>query len=418
MSEHDDLDAEIDRDMGWHRGESARIRKRGDDGPRRKAAYWQALVAAARATSPLFNTLGRSLRTLAHVAFFPLISPLGHSKRFDIHGDAILVQRSLARRLFDGALTRIVLTPVILILFFVAVIYLTTHPQPIQASSTPEAYGLYFKRAVMTTSDGQGIAAWYVPPLKSGEIAFNQEDALLQKWPAAILVHSLGQTHDAYLPLTQRLHDVGFAVLLLDTRGQGESAAAAVTFGLRERLDILAGVRYLHEQNNIDTTKICLVGQGVAATAALHAASLDSSIAAVVADGLPPRFDQRVNTIFDNTRLPTRWMAPLYSLCFEVALRERVSQLDAETLLRSIQRQPVMFIAYAPPKPTGEFASLQDIMALAASVPARHEVVIVPGLVTPPETKIIRFLATSTHWRGPKINGAQALQKLLDAEVK
>jgi uncharacterized protein len=421
MSEFDDVDHEIDRDMGWDRGD----RSKGRSGsPRRTPAYWQALLGAARKTHPVFHVLGRCCRGIGKVVFFPLISPLGYSKRFDIHGDMLIFKRSLFMRVLDALLTRLFLTPVLLGLFFVGVVYMSTHPEPVLATQTPDSLGLFFRRISLQSSDGQRLSGWYVPPLKPEEVIINREDIFSQKWPGVVVCHGLGSSQDDYLPLTRQLHEAGFAVLMLDLRGQGDSGAGAVTFGIREKLDVLAGVRFLREQPNIDGAKICLVGHDMAATAALHAAVLDSSIAAVVADGLWPQFQKRVEKIFDNPRVPTRWMAPLYDVTFEIALREHLDQLNPADVLRSIRHQPVLFVAYN----RADFAPVQDVVELAAGVPAPHEVLIVdPGEAGvaragqpayTPEQRMTFFLANSIHWTGVKLRGPAVVQKLLESRVQ
>ena len=168
--------------------------------------------------------------------------------------------------------------------------------------------------------DNQRLSGWYIPPISADDVAFDPDSVLLEKFPGVVLCHGLGQTQDQYLPLAKDLHKAGFAVVMIDTRGQGESDPAAVTYGLRERLDVLAGVKFLRETIYIDPSKICVVGHDIGATAVLQAAALDSSITAVVADGLWPRFEDRAREIFTrpsdtlagkiSSKLPTKWLAP------------------------------------------------------------------------------------------------------------
>jgi hypothetical protein len=217
MSEYDELDEEIDREMGWHRGGKKRV-------PRRSAgpSYWEALRQMARgAARPLWRLGMKILRGLAKVAFFPVISPLGYTKHFDVHGDMMIVKRPLAWRLCDGVLTRALLTPVILAVFMIGMVYASTHPRTVRAVATPDSLGLYFKRVGLLTVDNQQLTAWYIPPINAEQIAADPEGTLLQKWPGVVLCHGLGASHDQYLPLAGRMHGLGFAVLMLDMRGQG-----------------------------------------------------------------------------------------------------------------------------------------------------------------------------------------------------
>jgi acetyl esterase/lipase len=148
-------------------------------------------------------------------------------------------------------------------------------------------------------------------------------------------------------------------------------------------MDVLSAVKYLREINYVDETKVCVVGHDIGATAALQAAALDSSIAAVVADGMWLKFEDRAREIFsrppDGTawasrggRMPTQWLAPLYTMAFEIGVRDRLSQLDPDAVVKSIHTQPVLFIA----RTGAEFAPVQDVLALATNAGGKHDVFI------------------------------------------
>jgi pimeloyl-ACP methyl ester carboxylesterase len=419
MAYYDELDQEIDKEMGWTKGRKYKL-KRGPD-------YWHALLKTAQASSPLFRFIGKIFRSIAKIVFFPIISPLGYSRKFNANGDAVIVKRSIFWRFVDGILTRILLTPVILAIFLVGLVYASTHPETVHAVTNPDSYGIYFKRVTLNTVDNQILAGWYLPPINADEVVFDPEGVLTQKWPAVVVCHGLGSSHDQYLPLAKQLHDAGFAVLMLDTRGQGESDPAAVTYGLRERFDVLAGVKMLREMPYVDESKVCVVGHDIGATAALQAAALDSSIKAVVADGMWLKFEDRAREIFSRPpayagqwaanggRMPTQWLAPLYTVAFEIAIRDRLGQLDPETVVRSIHTQPVLFIARTGP----EYAPVQDILTLSNTAGSKHDIYIdTPSLSDTVDRHTTVFLIKATNWKGPKARGAEQIQSLLQNQLK
>ena len=419
MSEHEDIDEEIDYDMGWSDG------KRGKAGKKKGPGFRERLKERWYRLRPFWQPFATCLRITKNFVFFPLISPMGYTKRFNIHGDMVVVKRKWYWRIVDGLVTRLLLTPVILAIFFFAVVYATTHPTPVQASSSPGAFGCYFQRVNFASIDDQRLAALYVPPLTAEEVAQDPEAALMQKWPAVVVCHGLGASNDQYLSLTQTLHNAGFAVLMLDMRGQGASGDAAVTYGLRERLDVLAGVKYLRELTNIDRAKICVVGHDIGAIAALQAAGLDSALTAVVADGVWPKFDDRARSFFSRAFGPGSprmdWMVPLYTAAFEIALRDRISQIDTEVIAKSLRMQPVLFVAR-----TGEnYAAIEDVVALASSVEAKHQVVVADeaGVAsgskgkTSLDTQIRDFLLEATGWKGPNSRSVKQIEKLLQNRV-
>ncbi len=228
MTQYDEIDEEIDRDMGW----ADKVRRSAAKRPPRKNPF-APLMEALKVFSPLYRALATIGRGFRRIAFFPIISPLSYSKNFNSGGDMVVVKRSIGWRILDGLLTRLLLTPVFLALFLFYVVYANTHPARVLASSTPESMNVYFKRVSLLTIDNQRLAGWYIPPLTSDEVAFDPEGALMEKWPAVVVCHGLGAAQDQYLSLSRQLHNDGFAVLMLDTRGQGDSETAVVTYGLR-----------------------------------------------------------------------------------------------------------------------------------------------------------------------------------------
>jgi len=421
MGYYDELDDEIDREMGWKRG-----KRGGKDSPRRDPAYWQAILKTAHiVSSPIWRFFGSLRRGTFKVIFFPILAPHSFIKRTTTSGEVVVVKRSLMWRLFDGIITRILLTPIILALFMMVLVYCSTHPQAVHALSNPRGYGIYYEKVTIETDDHLQLSAWYMPPLNAEEVAFDPEASLLQKWPGVVVCHGMGSSHDEYLPLAQELHKAGFAVLMLDTRGQGESKGS-VTYGLKERFDIVAGARFLRGAPYVDESKVCVVGRDIDAIAALQAATIDPGITAVAADGLWQKFDERTKDIFSQPmpqtgplsfnggRMPTQWLAPLYTLTFKISVRDPLNQLDPDTVVRNI-KQPVLFVA----RLGDQYAPVQDILALAHVAGSKHDVIIDKNPVDDVvEKRIVEFLMQSTGWKGPKAHGAQQIQDLLKNQVK
>ena len=221
MTQFDEIDEEVDRDMGWDRLRGAKGGKKGRPKESRLKLLFRKLW---QAFAPVRRFLANILRRISRVAFFPIVSPLSYSRYFAADSDdETVVTRSLPWRILDGLFTRLLISPVIIAIFLLCVVYANTHPAHVQASNTPESLGVYFKRIDLLSIDNQRLAAWYIPPLTSDEVAFDPEGSLAEKWPAVVVCHGLGAAQDQYLTLANKLHTAGFAVLMLDTRGQGES---------------------------------------------------------------------------------------------------------------------------------------------------------------------------------------------------
>ena len=141
----------------------------------------------------------------------------------------------------------------------------------------------------LTTADDVSIAAAYYPaPQKLA--------------PAVVLVHGAGQTRDDWLPFVPALLRQGYAVLLFDLRGHGQSNRRITARGpdlvdprnFTERdyaamtLDLNAAVDWLTEQAEIDAKHIALIGAGIGANLALRYATINDDVAgvALVSPGL------------------------------------------------------------------------------------------------------------------------------------
>lgn len=118
-------------------------------------------------------------------------------------------------------------------------------------------------------SDGVSLAGAYLPA--AGARA------------TVILVHGFKNTRDDMLEHASFLHDAGYAVLLYDSRGCGQSGG---TFGAgaTEDRDIRGAVSFLKGRGDPSAARIAVLGVSLGAGAAILAAARDTRIEAVIAD--------------------------------------------------------------------------------------------------------------------------------------
>jgi hypothetical protein len=111
--------------------------------------------------------------------------------------------------------------------------------------------------------------------------------------------------------------------------------------------------------------------------------------------------------------MPTQWLAPLYTMTFEIAVRDRLEQLNPETVVRGL-RKPVLFIARA-----GEqYATVQTVMTLAASAGGEHDVFFDnPTIKADSDTRTREFLMKACNWKGPNSRGTDRIEQLLKNKV-
>ncbi|AQT79575.1 alpha/beta hydrolase [Mycolicibacterium litorale] len=122
-------------------------------------------------------------------------------------------------------------------------------------------------------SDGTRCSAWLTYPEGSGP------------FPAVVLVHGLGATHQMMLAQYERaFSEAGIATLAFDYRTTGASAGSP-----RQRLamrrqhaDVVAAVEFLKSDPNIDRRRVGLWGTSLGAMHALRVAGERDDLAAVV----------------------------------------------------------------------------------------------------------------------------------------
>ena len=185
------------------------------------------------------------------------------------------VSRALALRLLE--------LPVVFLFCVAVTVYSSVHPPTKNTFAlTPEGMGLYTEAVNFTSKDGSLLNGWYIPSLNAAEVLEEGDLALLRKRPGAVLCHGIGATRKQLLALAAYLNNRGTDVLLFDFRSCGLSDDSARSFGINERDDVLAAVHFMRSLKSVDPDKIIVIGQDMGAAAALGAAAIDHTIAAVV----------------------------------------------------------------------------------------------------------------------------------------
>jgi pimeloyl-ACP methyl ester carboxylesterase len=133
------------------------------------------------------------------------------------------------------------------------------------------AWDVPHRDVTLTARDGVRLAAWYVPSRNRAGI---------------VLVHGSGGSRDGLKRHAALLARHGFAVLLFDARGRGDSGGRSSGFGWGWEADVEAAVDYL-EQHGV--RRVGTLGLSTGAEVAVTAAAHDARIRAVVADGLQAR---------------------------------------------------------------------------------------------------------------------------------
>ena len=165
---------------------------------------------------------------------------------------------------------------------------------------------------------------------------------------AIILVHGRNACRGAELrgdtsELVAHFVRLGFSVLLVDLRGHGGSATARLTFGRRERRDILGAVDFLLAHGHAPR-RIGVLGASMGGVSAIGAAAQEPAIGAIVTDSAFCTLHDVLRMQFVRlTRLPG-WCLSGATMVASVLTGERLRHHTAEHDMTQLRGRPTLVI--------------------------------------------------------------------------
>lgn len=182
------------------------------------------------------------------------------------------------------------------------------------------------------SADGTPLAGWFLPGAEP-------------RRPTIILLPGYGQTRAALLGQAAYLHEGGYNVLLVDLRGTGESGGA-VTFGIREPLDVQGATTYLRSRPDVDPSRIAVQGVSLGASAGLLATADDQQLKAAVAESSFSDLDGMIARDFQRySRLPAFPFATLTVALMQPRLGGSVASVRPVDAVAHFGARPVLLIS-------------------------------------------------------------------------
>lgn len=175
--------------------------------------------------------------------------------------------------------------------------------------------------------------------------------------------------------LVRALRDRGIAVLMIDLRGHGESAAARMSYGLHERHDVLGAADWLIARG-FAAQRIGLFGASMGGACAIGALALDPLLVGpLVLDSSFADFDEMMRRNFSRLSGMPRWLLPLTLWWSRRLLQADLRQLRPADELARCTRRPLL-VVHARNDP---FVAIDHAHALARAgegrlwiTPGRH----------------------------------------------
>jgi len=136
---------------------------------------------------------------------------------------------------------------------------------------TPVAHDLNYSDASFNSGDGIHLAGWWIsaakmPPGTNAELA--------EDWGkrTVLLCHGVGSAKERQLELARYLVERGYNILVFDFRGHGESSGNFISYGIRERFDVLAAITWIKANHQAESQRLFGIGANSGAAALLYAA--------------------------------------------------------------------------------------------------------------------------------------------------
>lgn len=165
---------------------------------------------------------------------------------------------------------------------------------------------------------------------------------------AVILVHGRDacrgdELRGSTFELAHALMQEGLSVLMVDLRGHGESDHARLTFGRRERRDILGAVDFLLARG-YRPSRIGVLGASMGGVSAIGAAAEEPAIGALVTDSAFADFDAVLRVQFSRlTRLPDFFLSGAV-LAARALTGEHLTRHPAADDMRRLSGRPTLVI--------------------------------------------------------------------------
>jgi len=215
--------------------------------------------------------------------------------RWMVKQPVMLIGPGVIRRVMAG----LMMTIRLVLLFGLGLPYLlstvlTYRPKTAHIGNPGTVLNAAYETVSFESTDGTRLAGWWIPsdppPRNTHEID--------PGWGrrTVLICPGLADTKATQVLLASQFVPYGYNVLIFDFRAHGQSAGQLVSFGDRERRDVLGAVRWVRQFHPELSQRLFGIGMNTGAAALIGAAADNSpegqSLEAIAVDGIFGKFDQ------------------------------------------------------------------------------------------------------------------------------
>jgi len=166
---------------------------------------------------------------------------------------------------------------------------------------SPDDLGLPYEELAFRNADGLNLRGWYLPPPPVGA----------ERAPAIAYGHGNAADRRQWLPVALAVHEAGFAQLLFDFTGRGESDGEVISLGAHEAGDLRSALDALAARPEVDPLRLAVGGRSMGAAAALFLAAEDARVKALVLDSPFADLSELVDRTIAGFHVPSAILRPI-----------------------------------------------------------------------------------------------------------
>ena len=250
-----------------------------------------------------------------------------------------------------------------LVAFGVAYVAADAALEPDPPKNTPylDQFPFPVEEIEFTARDGTELAGWFLAAAPPQGEAPSTEPA-----PTVVVLHGYGGTRDVMLPYADFLSSAGFHVFFFDARGVGNSARVEVTFGEREKSDVLGALDYLSKRPEVDQKRIAVMGVELGGSIAVMAAADDPRVVSIIAEAPYASLERALQDALDRIVAVPRLLRPLTTYLVKQRIAEDIQDRAPLEAVAKLNGRPIFIIE------DSEGRAEQSRMLFDAAQPPKH----------------------------------------------
>jgi len=231
-------------------------------------------------------------------------------------------------------------------------------------AQSPKDEGLPYEDVAFRNAAGLTLRGWYIPPPSDGT----------GRAPGIAWGHGNAADRRHMLREALAVHEAGFAQILFDFTGRGESDGDVITLGAHEAGDLRAALDVLTARPEVDPRRLALGGRSMGAVAAILEAADDPRVEALVLDSPYADLTTTVDRAIGAYHLPAILVRPVLLRIAGWRANYDPSEVRPDKAIRKV-KAPILLLQGS----ADEIVPPSDTLALKAAAGGKTVLLTLPG---------------------------------------